>query len=95
MLPQFLLPAGAARDGGKHLLMHLGRIVESTINQHHETPRSQGLEPTAHSGHLKSPGIPGEAARRGFAQPLLLFGGFQHFGKLPELLGHRTMMEHT
>lgn len=95
VLPQFLFPAGAARDGGRHLPMNLGRIVESAINQHHETPRSQGLEPTARSGHLKPPKIPGEAARRGFAQPPLLFGGLQHFGKLPELLGHRMMLEHT
>lgn len=70
MLPQFLFPAGALKDGATHLPMHLGRIVESTINQHHKTPRSQGLEPTACSGHLKSPRIPGEAARR-FAQPPL------------------------
>lgn len=95
VLPQFLFPAGAARDGGRHLPMHLGRIVESTINQHHEIPRSQGLEPTAHSGHLESPRIPGDAARRGFAQSSLLFGGLQHFGKLPELFGHRMMLEHT
>lgn len=95
VLPQFLFPAGAVRDGGRHLPMHPGRIVGSAINQHHETPRSQGLEPTAHSGHLKSPKIPGEVARRGFAQPPLLLGGLQHFGKLPELLGHRMMLEHT
>lgn len=95
VLPQCLFPAGAARDGGRHLPKHLGRIAESIINRHHETPRSQGLEPTARSGHLKSPGIPGEAARRGFAQPSLLSGGLQHFGKLPELLGHRMMLKHT
>lgn len=95
MLPQFLFPAGAARDGGRHLPMHLGRIAEPAINQHHETPRSQGLEPTAHSGHFKPLKNPGEAARRGFAQPPLLFGGLQHFGKLPELLGLRMMLEHT
>lgn len=95
VLPQCLFPAGAARDGGRHLPNHLGRIAESIINRHHETPRSQGLEPTARSGHLKSPGIPGEAAWRGFAQPSLLSGVLQHFGKLPELLGHRTMLEHT
>lgn len=95
MLPQFLFPVGTARDGGRHLPMHLGRIVEPAINQHHETPRSQGPEPTAPSGHLKPPRIPGDAARREFAEPPLLLGVLQHFGKLPELLGHRTMLEHT
>lgn len=83
MLPEFLFPAGAGRDGGRHLLMHLGKIIESTISQHHETPRSQQLilDTSNPQDFLE------KLLGRGFAQPPLLFGGLQHFGKLPSFWG--------
>lgn len=95
MLPEFLFPAGAVRDGGRHLLMHLGKIIESTISQHHETPRSQAQEPTADSGHLKSTGLPGEAARKRVCTATVALWRASAFWEAPELLGHRTMLEHT